>query len=76
MKDAAMNAGAWGFKLVGSGGGGCTVAWGPKRDAVKIAAAIRDVAPSQITTWMIVDDETSSPNNSTDYSGPHIVRYS
>jgi galactokinase len=27
--EAAMTAGAWGYKLVGSGGGGCAVAWVP-----------------------------------------------
>lgn len=27
MREAASQAGAWGFKVVGSGGGGCAVAW-------------------------------------------------
>ena len=29
MRQAAMDQGAWGYKVVGSGGGGCAVAWCP-----------------------------------------------
>lgn len=36
MRQAAMDQGAWGYKVVGSGGGGCAVAWcsNDKADAV------------------------------------------
>ena len=35
MNVAATNAGAWGYKLVGSGGGGCAVAWVPSTSSSK-----------------------------------------
>ena len=42
MIDAAMNAGAYGSKIVGSGGGGCIVALSPKGREEKIVKAILD----------------------------------
>ena len=72
MKNAAMNAGAWGFKLVGSGGGGCTVAWGPKSNMSDIESAIRMVAPDEVQTWSM--DGISSGTWHVEESGPRIVR--
>eukprot|EP00529_Nitzschia_sp_RCC80_P013503 CAMPEP_0113459566 /NCGR_PEP_ID=MMETSP0014_2-20120614/10521_1 /TAXON_ID=2857 /ORGANISM="Nitzschia sp." /LENGTH=592 /DNA_ID=CAMNT_0000351159 /DNA_START=312 /DNA_END=2090 /DNA_ORIENTATION=- /assembly_acc=CAM_ASM_000159 len=71
MKVAAMQAGAWGFKLVGSGGGGCTVAWGPKSKVSDIASAIRLVAPDEIQTWSMAG--TGDGTGGTEHSGPHII---
>ena len=51
MRTAAMNAGAWGFKLVGSGGGGCAVAWTPRGDAETVAQAM--VQAGAKSTWII-----------------------
>jgi len=51
MNTAAMGAGAWGFKVVGSGGGGCAVAWTSKERAEAVAEAMKYAgAPS---TWII-----------------------
>lgn len=51
MNKAAMKAGAWGFKVVGSGGGGCAVAWTPENKAGDVELAILKAgAPS---TWII-----------------------
>jgi len=41
LNKAAMNAGAWGFKLVGSGGGGCGVAWSSVKDANSVSRAMK-----------------------------------
>ncbi len=51
MRDAAMKAGAWGFKLVGSGGGGCAIAWTPKRLAGAVSESMKSVGAK--TTWAI-----------------------
>lgn len=49
IRVAALEAGAWGFKIVGSGGGGCVVAWG---DAVaEIEGAMKAAGATQ--TWII-----------------------
>jgi galactokinase len=51
MCEAAMKAGAWGYKLVGSGGGGCAVAWAPRNLADDVAAGMKGVGAK--TTWTI-----------------------
>jgi len=53
MREAATSAGAWGYKLVGSGGGGCAVAWVPENKASEVELAMRRVNPNQILTWII-----------------------
>ena len=53
MRNAALNAGAVGYKLVGSGGGGCSISLTSSQDqAKKIATAIRNVNDT-IQTWII-----------------------
>lgn len=51
IREAALEAGAWGYKVVGSGGGGCAVAWVPvdKADVVAIAMA----QAGSTNTWMV-----------------------
>ena len=41
MGQAAMDSGAWGWKVVGSGGGGCMIAWCPSNQAEAIHVALR-----------------------------------
>lgn len=48
---AALEAGAWGFKLVGSGGGGCNVAWVPHELVDTVSAAMRRAGAK--STWTI-----------------------
>ena len=53
MHEAALHAGAWAFKLVGSGGGGCGVAWCHNDIAEPVALAMKQAgAPA---TWIISD---------------------
>ena len=42
MIDAALNAGAYGAKIIGSGGGGCIVALAPVHLQIKISEAIKN----------------------------------
>lgn len=51
MCQAAMAAGAWGYKLVGSGGGGCAVAWAPRERADAVAVGMKGVGAK--STWTI-----------------------
>lgn len=52
LNDAAMKAGAWGFKVVGSGGGGCGVAWCSKgKKAVEVEVALKTAGATQ--TWIV-----------------------
>lgn len=51
MREAAMNAGAWGYKLVGSGGGGCAVAWAPSNLAHSVADKMKNAGAKN--TWTI-----------------------
>lgn len=51
MRQGAMESGAWGFKVVGSGGGGCAVAWCPTQQAEKVAKAMETAGAVQ--TWQI-----------------------
>ena len=48
---AAIQAGAYGFKVVGSGGGGCGVAWTCRDKAAQVAQAMQDAGATQ--TWVI-----------------------
>lgn len=50
MNKAALESGAWGFKVVGSGGGGCGVAWAPTLKAKAVAAAMTRAGAK--TTWI------------------------
>jgi galactokinase len=52
MNEAAMKEGAWGFKVVGSGGGGCGVAWCASRDLGKNVASAMEQAGAP-NTWII-----------------------
>lgn len=52
MNQAALDAGAWGFKVVGSGGGGCGVAWAPFCKATAVATAVKNVGGAE-KTWII-----------------------
>ena len=51
MRETALEAGAWGYKLVGSGGGGCTVAWTPKDKADAVSKAMMNAGAKN--TWTI-----------------------
>jgi galactokinase len=51
MNQAAHDAGAWGFKLVGSGGGGCAVAWTSRDTANQVAHAMEQAGA--VATWML-----------------------
>jgi galactokinase len=51
MREAAIAAGAWGYKLVGSGGGGCAVAWASRDKADMVSKAMVDAGANQ--TWTI-----------------------
>lgn len=53
LRTAALQAGATGFKVVGSGGGGCGVAWIPSKDgnAEAVAQAMQNAGAPQ--TWII-----------------------
>jgi galactokinase len=51
LRQVAMNAGAFGFKIVGSGGGGCCVAWSPLQNAKEVSGAMR--AAGAKATWII-----------------------
>lgn len=51
MNTAATDAGAWGFKIVGSGGGGCGVSWTSSTNAETVAMAMKRAGASQ--TWII-----------------------
>lgn len=51
MREAAIVSGAWGFKLVGSGGGGCCVAWVPRERADAVSKAMIGVGAK--STWTI-----------------------
>lgn len=51
MQKAAIEAGAWGFKLVGSGGGGCGIAWVPRDKAKRVAKSMEEAGA--ISAWEI-----------------------
>ena len=53
MNEAAVKAGAWAFKVVGSGGGGCGVAWCSHGVADAVALAMKGAGAPQ--TWIISD---------------------
>lgn len=50
MRDAAIRSGGWGFKLVGSGGGGYAVAWTPHHLADSVHEGLRRAGAKQIWT--------------------------
>lgn len=52
MRQAASDAGSWGFKVVGSGGGGCAVAWAPNDRADAVAEAMMDIGA--VAAWEIL----------------------
>ena len=51
MGNASLEAGAWGFKLVGSGGGGCGVAWCSSDRAELVEKCMKDSGAT--ATWVI-----------------------
>ena len=51
MNEAALQSGAWGFKVVGSGGGGCGVAWCGLNIAESVAQAMEDAGA--VESWII-----------------------
>eukprot|EP00977_Amphora_coffeiformis_P027474 scaffold34613_cov166-Amphora_coffeaeformis.AAC.12 len=51
LSTAATKAGAYGFKVVGSGGGGCGVAWTNRNKAAQVAIAMQDAGAPR--TWII-----------------------
>lgn len=51
LHTASMQAGAFGFKVVGSGGGGCGVAWTNRERATQVARAMQEAGAPQ--TWII-----------------------
>jgi galactokinase len=50
MREAAIAAGAWGYKLVGSGGGGCAVAWASREKADVVSKAMVDAGAKHAWT--------------------------
>ncbi|KAG7368332.1 galactokinase [Nitzschia inconspicua] len=50
INKAALDAGAWGFKVVGSGGGGCGVAWTSADKAEEVAQAMKKAGAK--ATWI------------------------
>lgn len=57
MIDAALNAGAFGAKINGSGGGGCMFAYAPE-NTEKVLDAVKSIAPE---SWIVhVDDGTKN----------------
>jgi mevalonate kinase len=50
INDAATKAGAWGFKVVGSGGGGCGIAWCPTSKAEAVSQRMKEAGA--IGTWI------------------------
>lgn len=53
MREAAMKHGAWGYKLVGSGGGGCAVAWSSPENANAVAEAMEKAGA--VRTYQITE---------------------
>lgn len=53
MKDAAMDNGAWGYKLVGSGGGGCAVAWCSENVSQQVTKAMEEAGA--VKTYLITE---------------------
>jgi galactokinase len=51
MRMAATTSGAWGYKLVGSGGGGCAVAWTSASAADQVAESMRQAGATE--TWIL-----------------------
>ena len=52
LLENALDAGATGFKVVGSGGGGCGVAWTTSRNTAQaVAQAMQEAGAPQ--TWVI-----------------------
>ena len=51
LSEAAVRAGAWGFKVVGSGGGGCGVAWSSLQCSDEVADAMK--AAGAPLVWVI-----------------------
>jgi galactokinase len=51
MREAALGGGAWGFKVVGSGGGGCAVAWSSTERAEGVAGAMLRAGAAR--TWIV-----------------------
>jgi galactokinase len=51
MNETSLNAGAWGFKLVGSGGGGCGVAYCSSDKAGAVVQALKEAGATD--TWLI-----------------------
>lgn len=58
MNKAALTAGAWGFKVVGSGGGGCGVAWCSQSVAESVSQAMKDAGAPE--TWILSDSSPGS----------------
>lgn len=51
LNKASMDAGAWGFKVVGSGGGGCGVAWTGLEEAERVQHALMQAGAAH--AWII-----------------------
>lgn len=52
---AAMAAGAWGWKVVGSGGGGCALVWCPRSRADDVHSALRDAGAN--ASWTVAPSD-------------------
>jgi galactokinase len=60
MNEAAIEAGAWAFKVVGSGGGGCGVAWcSANHDVATLVAEAMKRAGAK-NTWIITESSEGS----------------
>jgi len=58
---SAMEAGAWGYKVVGSGGGGCALVWCPRSRTDEVHNALRDAGANASWTVSPVDGAVCRP---------------
>ena len=68
---AAKAAGAWGWKVVGSGGGGCALAWCPRDRAQAVHAAVREAGAK--ASWSVAPARGAHCTDSPDAKAPAIV---
>ena len=61
LGQAALDAGAWGWKVVGSGGGGCGLAWVPHNRVADVHASVREAGAAASWTVRPSDGATCRP---------------
>ena len=63
LGNAAMEAGAWGWKVVGSGGGGCALVWCPESATQDIHQALRNAGARASWTLPVAQGAHCKPWN-------------